>query len=525
MRFEVEFDYPVPYVRSKCRNTEVAVFRGRTEIQVEETPLDSTRLVFEAGCEDLRGDASLRKRHEDCVFLVGGRPARFLEIEGRLYRERCLATEFVSLTRDRLPSSPLSVSPRGEDGMRTLVSQAGYYADDVVVHDRASLTAKILSAHHSGWRGKPVPAEGVFRTLKDDGGDAYAAAIRDRATELRVVDGSLFAPASEPVLYIDYAGATSDDYRYMIGVCEARDNGWSRFGSGVRHPLSNDRKDTFPIDAGARALERLAEVAEKGKSIDLSKVGFLDASAIQFDGASDLRSKAGEIMGVLATNAAKLSPEILGPLIGLRDVLRGSPSWLTPEIVESVREVLDAVPARGLEGDGFNNPGEWDEGRHSPVPADVERLWADDRLAGLRKALALVEASPTAIALDATAAVPATEAGNLIVAEVVSGFEAYLVMDSLRFPGELPARSSGDTLLVVEDLDRRDSLCSADRQAAFLFDAEGQVVLETGKAGAPPSPAARGAAMAHHAALSQARADLGLDGTLSAEDLASLSFD
>lgn len=525
MKFDVEFDYPVSYVRHKCRNPEHAVFRSVVEIEIEELPADAGRLVFAAGCRDLLRDQSLRLNREDCVFLIEGKAPRFLEIDGRLYRERCKASDLSSLTNEASILSPFSVAPRETEEMKTLVSQSGYSGDKVEVHDRESLTKKVLKEHYRGL--KSVPAEGIFRSFKDDAGASRKALIRERAQELRIVDGSVYAPAAEPVLFVNYTGASSEEFTFYIGVCESRDNGWSRFGSGAYHPLYNGRVSSFSLVGLDEAREGLQTLRKENPNhIDLSAVEFVDHAALRFDPSVEFRSTALNVAAILSESAPRLTPEVIGPLVQLRDVLRASPNWTTPELVEAMREVLAATPVAGLNPASFENV-EWDDALHqnAMIGSRHTKPWIDRSLADMRRTLDKVDGSPIIGALGATAPVACSESGNLTAAEVVSDYDASLILTSLRSPHRLPERTHGDLLIAVESDSPSGFASRAERHAAVLFGADGEILAALGKAGSPPSPSAFALAQVHRDLVVRARIDLGVDGAISEDDLASLKFD
>lgn len=527
MKFDLEFDYPVSYVRHKCRNPEHAVFRNSVEIEIEELPADAGRLVFAVGCRDLLRDQSLRLGREDCLFLIEERAPRFLEIDGRLYRERCKAGELADLTNTASVLSPFSVAPRESEELKTLVSQAGYSNDKVEIHDRESLTRKVLKDHHRGLSAKSIPPEGIFRSFKDDAGAAMKALIRERAQELKIVDGSVFAPASEPALFVSYTGASSDEFTHYIGVCESLDNGWSRFGSGAYHPLYNGRVPSFSIADLDGAKESLqTQRGESCNHVDLSVIDYVDHAAVRFDPSVEFRSTAGDVAAILSESGPRLTPEIIGPLVRLRDVLRGSPNWTTPELVDAMREVLAAAPVDGLDPASFDNV-EWDDAlhQHSMIGSRHTKPWIDRSLVEMRRTLDKVDGSPMIAALGGTAPVPSSESGKLLAAEVVSDYDAALILTSLRSLQRLPERTHGDILVAVES-DSPGGLASrAERHAAVLFGTDGEVLAAIGKAGAPPAPTALALAKVHHDLVVRARVDLGVDGRISEDDLATLRFD
>lgn len=518
MKFDIEFAYRIEYVVARRRTPSYERAKATARVDIVEVPGEDARLVFECSTKvDPRYDEVDDTAFRPIPTADGkSRPARFVEIDGRLYRERCRVEDLAGTTWGPGLESPFHVGRRGNPGVDDLIRESAY--DDPgkwEFYDLASISAKVAeSLGGTRWDPKPVPKD-LFRSYNDDAGKSRIGAIMERASELRVVDGSVYAPSSEPVIAIAYGSKTDghdDAPDYTLVVADSRDGGLSAFSTGGQHPLYAGRFPTFPIDRMDLARDYLASMGALDAAADLTWIGAVSRADVRHDPARNVRQAAASLVSTMGHSVRLLSPSAACAFAVLRDAERSSPTWLTKELVEAVRDALAALEVPGAVRSEHRRRDPRD-----PENPNLDRLDVGNVVHRMQD----LDAHALGAALSRAPAVPTSEQGGIRAAQVVSAMDRASLALALGSRDLLAQAGPGDVLVAVEAKAPRDCLAEARPHGLFLFDAEGNLVDSLGPSEGRPSAAALDLATAHSRMVFADLTDHDLDDA----DVAALSMD
>ncbi len=185
MRISIPHHYAIRMRKPRRRTLESGYNFAIAEVDIPEVKLGDVHLAFEVAslAEPSKG------AHRAFMPMINDdgspRPARVVEIDSRLYVERCSVADLSDIAAITIERSPFEVSPEGYYSRETIM---GPRADE-----RGSLPRVALGRDELNRK-----SDEGFAEIHDDLGAHSETQLALRASELRVVDGSVFVPVAEP---------------------------------------------------------------------------------------------------------------------------------------------------------------------------------------------------------------------------------------------------------------------------------------------------------------------------------------
>jgi hypothetical protein len=326
MKQTIDFQYPISYVRAG-HQTPVRVFgKGSVEIEIREIGAELAPVVFEVGnpVEQYNPTTDLFRKKDD------GQLRKVAMIDGDFFVEdqsgADLCEKIASL--DTVNETPFgTVSPANfdtsdsyRDGRRRTVSTLKNTTD----------INEIRRLHGKYKNGKYVSIREEL--TKDDGGAEMAAALKKRASEIILVDGTIFLKCREPILVMS-------DYGNKLRVGQRGDT-WSANAPYPRQwkNFSSSLRDS----AAFLAFMRKNKLFDGRSGEPEFKVH--DASVCRYDGTtSDVQFIANQILDSLGHDARALQRGVLDASFVLEDILKREPDRLhaiSPRLVSALQQLI-----------------------------------------------------------------------------------------------------------------------------------------------------------------------------------------
>ena len=345
MKFTVPFIYPCETRAPRARTWNPDYNCSTATVDIAEVDENKTRFVCSVG-----------SRREDSPFQMqptdkgSSRSPRVVEIEDRLYVERCSVGEFTENPGRLGPRNPFDVVSGGIHGRESLIGPTDKRSEDVAA------------------RWKDPRIRSTVAEVRDDGGDARRCAIAERTEELRIVGESVYALVSEPRILV--SPSIRQTYRtrqevdsLVVDVVESRQQStrFRRPTSGVfRNMTGGEDGATFALDrleqalAYAEALFRSGEAfasrrkAEHAPTLDNYLVmGPIDAQMLRED-ACDMIGRVGDHVAK-ADWVLDWSHETLAAWVEVRDASRVSRRGGSI-VAEALRRFCASVESNGDRG-------------------------------------------------------------------------------------------------------------------------------------------------------------------------------
>jgi hypothetical protein len=173
VKFAIPYTYPVQYVVHRRRTVQTAIVTSTVVVEIEEVFVPEGP-AFVLGHDGVLDESTNWRRFP----LIEGKPAKAWRVDRQLMVQYCSVDSFVA----RVSSS---------DDNPFDVTASGVSAIPIPSQER-----NLITSYEEVSRGT------VLRSWEDDAGVGKAERISMRATEMRIIDGYVCAPVSEPVLMV-----------------------------------------------------------------------------------------------------------------------------------------------------------------------------------------------------------------------------------------------------------------------------------------------------------------------------------
>ncbi|AOG02775.1 hypothetical protein [Bosea sp. RAC05] len=325
MRISIPHHYEIRMRKPRRRTLESGYNFAIAEVDIPEANLGDVRMVFEVAslAEPSKGS------HRAFMPMINDdgslRPARVVEIDNRLYVERCTVADLNDIPAMAIERSPFEVSPEG------------YYSHETIMGPRADERGNLPRVALGRDELNRKSDEG-FAEIHDDQGAHSETLLALRASELRVVDGSVFVPVAEPrfLVVIEQGAGQGTDApepdRVKICVTESGPS-----HAAFRCVYGDESRRAFGLQTMSFAIDRFEQakayaaylqaiVTEEavGKGLPACEmaawplIGVIDKASVLFDADHGIRCA---ITAALSPNhLLSYSEEVLATWADLRDL-------------------------------------------------------------------------------------------------------------------------------------------------------------------------------------------------------------
>lgn len=326
MKHTIDFQYPITYVKYRHQNPTRVFGKGSVEIEIREIAADLAPVVFEVGnpVEQYNPTADLFRKKEN------GELRKVAMIDGDFFVEDKSGADLIELMSDlrTINSTPFgTVTPANFD-------ENSSYTDGrqkVIKTLKPMTTIDEIRRLHGKWdNGKYVSIREEL--TKDDGGQEMAQKLKSRASEIVLVDGTIFLKCREPILKLT-------DYNNKLRIAQRNDT-WSALAPYTSH------RGTY--SSSLRDSEGFLAFMRKHKLFDgrSGEPAFTvhDASVCRYDGTtSDVLMVADGMMDTFGRDARALPRDVLDASFVLEDTLHREPGRLnsiSPRLVRALQQLV-----------------------------------------------------------------------------------------------------------------------------------------------------------------------------------------
>jgi hypothetical protein len=326
MKQTIDFQYPISYVKAGHQNPDHAFGRGSVEVEIREIRADLAPVVFEVGnpVRSYNPTVDLFRKKAD------GQLRKVAMIDGDFFVEDESAADLSAKMADlrTINSTPFgTVKPASfdintswRDGRQSKVETL-----------KPTTDIDEIRRQHGKWRnGKYVSIREDL--TKDDGGKQMATDLKKRASEIILVEGTIFLKCREPIL-------TITDYHKELRITERND----RWSPNAPYPKSwRGFSSSLRDSQGFLAFMRKHKLFDGRTGEPEFKVH--DASVCRYDGTtSDVQMIANEMLNTFGRDARALPRDILEASFVLEDTLQREPQRLhtiSPRLVSALKQLL-----------------------------------------------------------------------------------------------------------------------------------------------------------------------------------------
>lgn len=326
MKQTIDFQYPISYVKAGHQNPVHVFGKSSVEVEIREIGADLAPVVFEVGnpVEQYNPATDLFRKKAD------GQLRKVAMIDGDFFVEDESAADLSEKMANlrTINSTPFgTVKPANFD-----VSQSYRDGRSTTVTTLKPMThIEEIRRLHGKWRnGKYVSIREEL--TKDDGGQRMAATLKERASEIILVDGTIFLKCREPILKMS-------DYGSKLRIGQRGDT-WS---ANAPYPKSwRGYSSSLRDSEGFLAFMRKHKLFDGRSGEPEFKVH--DASVCRYDGTtSDVQMIADEMLKGFGRDARALPRDILEASFVLEDTLQREPDRLhaiSPRLVAALQQLV-----------------------------------------------------------------------------------------------------------------------------------------------------------------------------------------
>jgi hypothetical protein len=326
MKQKIDFQYPISYVKAGHQNPNRVLGKSSVEVEIREIEADLAPIVFEVGnpIEQYNPATDLFRKKAD------GQMRKVAMIDGGFFVEDESAADLSEKMGDlkTINSTPFgAVSPAHFDVQTS--HQDGRSKTTSTLKPMTNIEE--IRRLHGKWRnGKYVSIREEL--TQDDGGQKMAADLKKRASEIILVDGTIFLKCREPIL-------TMSDYGSKLRISQ-RGDAWSANAPypSIWRGYSSSLRDS----EGFLAFMRKHKLFDGRSGEPEFKV--LDASVCRYDGTtSDVQMIADRMLNTFGQDARALPRDILDASFVLEDSLRREPERLhaiSPRLIAALKQLV-----------------------------------------------------------------------------------------------------------------------------------------------------------------------------------------
>lgn len=326
MKQTIDFQYPISYVKAGHQNPVRVFGKSSVEVELREISADLAPIVFEVGnpVERYNPTIDLFRKKAD------GELRKIAMIDGEFFVEDESAADLREKMADlrTINSTPFgTVKPASFDVDTSW--RDGRHATVETLKPTTNIDE--IRRQHGKWRnGKYVSIREEL--TRDDGGESMAQALKQRASEIVIVDGTIFLKCREPILGMGGYGA-------KLRIQERGDT-WS---PNAPYPETSPGYSSSLRDSGGfLAFMRKNKLFDGRCGEPEFKVH--DASVCRYDGTtSDVQMIVNEVLSIFGRDARALPRDILDASFVLEDTLQREPDRLraiSPRLVAALKQLL-----------------------------------------------------------------------------------------------------------------------------------------------------------------------------------------
>lgn len=327
MKQTIDFQYMISYVKAGHQNPQHVYGKSSVEVEIREIESDLAPIVFEVGnpVSQYSPAADLFRKKDD------GKLRKVVMIDGDFFVEDESAA---NLAENMSNLRTINSTPFGTVKPANFDANSSYRdGRQTITHVLKPMTTiEEVRRLHGKWKnGKYVSIREDH--TRDDGGAQMAASLKKRASEITVVNGTIFLKCREPILTI-----TGYDNKLRIGQ---RSDTWSANAPYPKHwrGYSSSLRDS----EGFLSFMRKNKLFDGRSGEPEFKVH--DASVCRYDGTtSDVQMITDKLMNTFGSDARALPREILDASFVLEDTLQREPDRLhaiSPRLVSALQALVN----------------------------------------------------------------------------------------------------------------------------------------------------------------------------------------